>query len=85
MTMLLLKNHLWAIFQQHFQYRLAIKVSAMLTNLTPPPFCGSIILHKKRQRISFTFQPAIEIYDFNIVVTVHKINKQRNQTAITGH
>ena len=33
----------------------------MLTNLTPPPFCGPIILHKKQATDFFTSQPAIEI------------------------
>ena len=87
MAMLLLKNHLWAKFHQRFQYSLTIKVLyAMLTNLTPPPFCGSIILHKK-QATDFFYIPTCNsnLRVFSIAVTVHIINKQRNQSAIIDH
>ena len=57
----------------------------MLTNLTPPPFCGPIILHKKQATDFFYIQTCNWNLRFlSIAVTVH-INKQRNQTVIIDH
>ena len=58
----------------------------MLTNLTPPPFCGPIILHKK-QATDFFYIPTCNwnLRFLSIAVTVHIINKQRNQTVIIDH
>ena len=59
-------TYFWrTIFGQHFSSSFNIawpsKFSAMLTNLTPPPFCGPMILHKKQATDFFTSQPAVEI------------------------
>ena len=59
----------------------------MLTNLTPSPFCGSIILYKKTQATDFFYIPTCNwnLRFLSIAVNVHIINKQCNQTVIIEH
>ena len=90
MAMLLLKNHLWATFQQQFQYSLTIKVFVY-----PLLQCWQIWHHRHFAGLSWCTKDKQQIFYiptcnwnlrfFSIAVTAHIINKQRNQTVIIDH
>ena len=58
----------------------------MFTNLTLPPFCGSVILNKKEATVFFYISTCSSNPRFlSIAVTILVVDKQLNQTVIIDH
>ena len=85
-AMLLLKNHLWATFQQQFQYTLTIKVFCNVDKFDTTAILRAYHSAQKTTNRFFYIPPCNWNLRFlSIAVTVHIMNKQRNQTVIIDH
>ena len=81
MAMLLLKNHLWATFQQQIQYSLTIKVFCNIEKI------DTTAIFQVNHSEANTSNPAHHqnLRYLSIAVIVRVINRHCNHTAIIGH